>query len=146
MIELLFLTAIAAGIANPFQAGVNAQLNKQLGQPIWAGVIVYASGLAVLIAFQFCFRQPVSADKILGVSWWAWFGGLISVVPTVIGLTVAQRMGSTLFTGASITASIVTSVLLDHFGLIGFRQHGASPARLAGCGLMIAGLWIIARF
>lgn len=143
---LLFLAALAAGTANPFQSGANAQLNKQLGQPLWAGMIVYATGLAGLIALQLCFRQPSPADKIFGVSWWAWLGGLVSIIPTVIGLTIAQRLGSGLFTGASVTAALVTSVLLDHFGLIGFRQHPASPARVAGCALMIAGLWLIARF
>jgi transporter family-2 protein len=77
--------------------------------------------------------------------WWAWLGGLVSVISTVIALTVAQRLGSGLFTGVSVTASLVTSVVLDHFGLIGFRQHTASPARVAGCALLIAGLWLIAR-
>ena len=64
----------------------------------------------------------------------------------MIALTIAQRLGSGLFTGATVTAALLTSVLLDHFGLIGFKQHPASPARLAGCGIMIAGLWLIARF
>jgi transporter family-2 protein len=143
---LLFLSALAAGTANPFQSGVNAQLNKQLGQSLWASIIVYVTGLAGLIALQLCFRQAFPADKILEISWWAWLGGLVSIIPTVIGLTIAQRLGSGLFTGASVTAALVTSVLLDHFGLIGFRQHPASAARIAGCALMIAGLWLIARF
>ena len=143
---LLFLTALAAGTANPFQSGINGQLNKQLGQPLWAGIIVYATGLAGLIAFQLCFRHTVPAGRIPGVSWWAWFGGLISIVPTVIGLMIVQRMGSVLFTGTSVTAALLTSVILDHFGLIGFHHHAASPARIAGCGLMIAGVWLIARF
>jgi transporter family-2 protein len=55
-------------------------------------------------------------------------------------------MGSGLFTGVTITASLVTSILLDQFGLLGFRQHSASPGRLAGCALMVGGLWLIARF
>jgi transporter family-2 protein len=80
------------------------------------------------------------------VPWWAWLGGLVSVLSTFTALTIAQRMGSGLFTGASVTASLVVSVLLDHFGLLGFRQHTASPARVAGCALMVAGLWVIARF
>jgi transporter family-2 protein len=143
---LLFLVALAAGLANPFQSGINAELNKQLGTPLWTGLIVYTSGLIALIVLQLCFRHPLPTDKLVTVPRWAWLGGLISVIPTVIALIIAQRMGSGLFTGASITAALVTSVLLDHFGLVGFRQHTASPARMAGCALMIAGLWLIARF
>lgn len=146
MTWLLFLVALAAGTANPFQSGTNAELNKQLDAPLWTGIIVYASGLAALLVLQLCLRHPFPAGKVPNVHWWAWTGGLISVIPTVIALVIAQHMGSGLFTGASITAALITSVLLDHFGVVGFRQHTASPARLAGCALMIAGLWIIARF
>ena len=145
MTLLLFLVALAAGIANPFQSGLNAELNKQLGEPLWATVIVYTTGLAAVVLLLLVFRHPLPAGKLAGVSWWAWLGGLTSVISTVIGLTLVHRMGSSLFTGASITAALVTSVLLDQFGLIGFRQHTASPGRLAGCALMIAGLWLIAH-
>ena len=55
-------------------------------------------------------------------------------------------MGSSLFTGVTVTASLLASVALDHFGLIGFKQHAASPGRLAGCALMVAGLWMISKF
>jgi transporter family-2 protein len=147
MTWLFVFAALLAGTANPFQSGTNAQLNKQLGHPLWATVIVYSTGLVgLLIAQLFLKRSLPPAAAFAGISWWAWCGGLISLVPTAIGLVVAQKMGSGLFTGVTISASLVTSVLLDQFGLIGFKQHAASPARLAGCALMIAGVWLIARF
>lgn len=146
MTFLIFLAALAAGIANPFQSGVNAELNKQLDEPVWTGLFVYITGLIALLVIQVFVREPLPAGRLGAVPWWAWCGGLISIISTVIALTLAQRMGSGLFTGATITASLITSVLLDHFGLIGFKQHPASPARMAGCALMIGGLWLIARF
>ncbi len=146
MTVLVFLTALLAGIANPFQSGLNAELNKQLGKPIWAALFIYISALAALLLFQAFARQPFPTDKIASVPWWAWLGGLVSILSTVIALTLAQRMGSGIFTGATLTASVITSVLLDHFGLIGFKQHTAGPGRITGCALLIAGLWLIARF
>jgi transporter family-2 protein len=146
MTWLLFLAAFAAGTSNPLQSGANAELNKHFSQPLWTGLFVYATGLAGLLAVQLFIRQSAPATSLNSVPWWAWLGGLISLVPTVIGLTVAQRMGAGLFTGASITAALITSILLDHFGLVGFTRHAASPARLAGCAFMVCGLWLIARF
>ncbi len=147
MTIILMLVALAAGVANPFQSGTNAELNKQIASPIWASLFVYASGLAALLLFQAVTRGafPDSA-KIQAVPWWAWLGGLVSIISTVVGLTIAQKLGSGVFTGASVTAALVTSVALDHFGLIGFKQHAASPLRLTGCVIMIAGLWMVARF
>jgi transporter family-2 protein len=140
------LIAVLAGGANPFQSGTNAQLNKQLGQPLWAAVIVYVTGLAGVLVCELLFRQRIPAGpRIASVPTWAWMGGLISILPTIAGLTLAQRLGAGVFTGLSITASLVTSVLLDHYGLVGFRQHAASPLRIAGCAVMVAGLWMITR-
>ena len=146
MTLVFVLFALAAGAANPFQSGTNAQLNKQLSESVWAGLWVYATGLLGLLLVQLFLRQPVpSSQAISAVRPWAWLGGLISIASTMAGLMLAQRMGSGLFTGLTLTASLVTSVVLDQFGLIGFAQKTASPVRVVGCGLMVAGAWMISR-
>ncbi len=143
---LVFLVAIGAGMANPFQSGTNAELNKQMGSPMWAGVVVYATGLLGLLLFQVFLREAFpDGGRLHAVSWWAWAGGLISIASTMAGLTLAQRLGSGTFTGISVTAALVCSVVLDQMGAIGFRQHAASPLRMAGCALMIGGVWMISR-
>jgi transporter family-2 protein len=147
MVWLTFLMALAAGAANPFQSGTNAELNKQLGQPVWAGVIVYATGFLGLLLMLAVVREPLpTMAQAAAVKPWAWFGGLISIASTMAGLVLAQRLGSGVFTGLTLTASLVTSVVLDQMGMIGFKQHTASPGRLVGCGLMVAGVWMITRF
>lgn len=146
MVWVLWLIALATGAANPFQSGTNAELNKQSGQPVWTGLVVYAIGFTALLLVQTIFRPALpSPARLREVHWWAWMGGLISIAPTLAGLTLAQRLGSGVFTGLSITAAILMSVFIDHYGLIGFRQHSASPERFIGCGLMIAGVWLVTR-
>ena len=146
------LVALVAGAANPFQSGANAELNKQLGQPILAGVWVYTSGLAGVLLLAAAARQLTGAAlgragaTVVHVPWWAWCGGLISIASTLAGAIFAQRLGSGVFTGLSLTASLITSVLLDQFGGIGFRQHTASPLRLLGCALLVGGVWLLSRF
>ncbi len=147
MVWLSFLIALASGAANPLQSGTNAELNKQLGQPVWAGIIVYLTGLAGLLLILLVVRDPLpTMSQVMAVKPWAWLGGLISIGSTIAGLVLAQRMGSGVFTGLTVTASLVTSVVLDQLGVVGFRQHTASPVRVAGCALMIAGVWLIAKF
>ena len=146
MTILFVLIALAAGAANPLQSGTNAQLNKQLGAPVWAAISVYATGLLGVLVVQLFLRQPLPASHtITAVKPWAWLGGLVSIASTVAGLTLAQKMGSGVFTGLTLTASLVASVLLDQFGLVGFAQRSASPTRMVGCGLMVAGAWMISR-
>ncbi len=107
---------------------------------------MYALGLSLLLLFQLFVREPLPLAQTASVPWWAWLGAPISLISTFIALSIAQRMGSGIFTGVTVTASLLASVALDHFGLIGFKQHTASPGRLAGCALMVAGLWMISKF
>ena len=149
---IAILAALLAGAANPFQSGTNAELNKQLGQPVLAGLWVYLSGflgMLLLAGITRRFNGPFfgrAGAFAAHVPWWAWLGGLVSIASTLAGTVYAQRLGSGVFTGLSLTASLVTSVLLDQFGAIGFRQHASSPLRLLGCGLLVAGVWLVSRF
>ena len=94
MAWLSFVVALLAGAANPFQSGANAQLNKQLGQPLWATVVVYATGLAgVLLALAFVRERLPGMGQVHGVAWWAWLGGLISIASTMAGLMLAAEAG-----------------------------------------------------
>jgi len=145
---LSYVLALAAGSANPVQAGTNSQLNKGLASPMWAALFVYVSGLLGVLLIQLILREAWPAKNFAGpqLPWWAWTGGLLSIASTIAGLTLAQKMGSGTFTGLSLTASLVTSIILDQFGLVGFKPHPASPVRLTGAGLLIAGIWLIAKF
>lgn len=139
------LVSLLAGAANPFQSATNGQLNKQLGQPVWAGIVTYASGLAGMLLLQLFVRQPAPLAQAAEVNWWAWMGGLISILSTVAGLMLVQKLGSGIFTSLSLTASLVVSVLLDHFGILGLKHHPASPGRIVGCALLIVGVWLVGR-
>ena len=144
---IIVLIALAAGAANPFQSGSNAELQAHAHQALWTTAWVYASGLAGVVLLQVFARQPLpSAADLQAAPWWAWGGGLVSIAATMAGLTLAQRLGAGVFTGATITASVAVSLLLDANGWLGFKPHAASPLRLLGGALMIAGMWLVARF
>ncbi len=139
--------ALVAGAANPFQAGTNAELKTRLAQPLWATAWVYVSGLLGVLLVQAFVRQPLpSGSQASSAPWWAWTGGVISIIATFAGLMLAQKLGSGVFTGVSITAAVIVSITLDHFGLIGFKQHSASPMRLVGGALMVAGVWLVTKY
>jgi bacterial/archaeal transporter family-2 protein len=144
---LSYLFAFAAGAANPMQAGANAELNKGLASPLWSAMWIYVSGLAGILLFQLIIRQAWPGQKLAagGLPWWAWAGGVLSIASTMAGLTLAQKMGSGTFTGVSLTASLLTSIILDQFGMIGFKPHPLSTMRAAGAAFLIAGVWMIAR-
>lgn len=143
-----YLFTILAGAANPAQSGANAQLNKTLSQPFAAAAVVYATGLlGVLLVLLFRYSAAAeAAQKASQVPWWAWLGGLLSIASTLAGLMLARQLGSAVFTGISVTTSIASSLLLDHFGWLGFTQHSLNPGRIIGAVLMVLGLLLVNRF
>jgi transporter family-2 protein len=143
---IAILIALLAGAANPFQSATNGELNKQLHAPVWATVMVYVTGLAGVLLIQAFTREPLPLDKAASVHWWAWTGGVISILATMAGVLFVQKLGSGTFTSLSLTASLIVSVVLDQFGWVGLKQHTASPGRLAGCGLLVVGVWLVSKF
>ena len=146
MAWFVILLAIAAGALTPLQ-GTNAELFKHWQQPIWTTAWVYLSGLAVVLLIQAFARQALpSAAAVHEAPWWAYVGGALSIVTTLIALMFAQKLGAGLFTGLSLTASLIMGILIDQMGWIGFKQHSATPLRMLGGVLMIGGVWLITKF
>jgi bacterial/archaeal transporter family-2 protein len=144
----LYLFAVLAGALNAIQAGANATLSKTLGQPFLAAILILAVSaagflVAGLAAGQLSWPEPSAWGRL---PWWAWIGGLFGATVLASQLFVAQRVGAGPYVGLVVTAAVVMSLILDHFGLVGFEVHRVNPWRLLGAGLMIAGVGLVARF
>ncbi|KQP92421.1 MULTISPECIES: DMT family transporter [unclassified Methylobacterium] len=145
---LLYGFALVAGIANAVQSGTNATLSKSLGQPFAAAIVVSLVGAGTLLVVGLMlgrFALP-TVDEIRSVPPWAWLGGTLGALLILSQLFVAQTIGAAPYFGLLVTAGVVTSMLLDHFGWIGFEQHGVTVWRLLGGLLMIAGIALVAMF
>ena len=144
---LVALVAALAGVLNTVQSGANATLSRALDQPIAAALAVSAVNAAVYLAVGAVvgLGWPGGA-RIAAAPWWAWLGGVMGAAYVLAVITLAQRLGAAVFTGITVTAAIVTSTTLDHFGWVGFAQHAAGPWRILGCVLMIGGLGLVSLF
>lgn len=147
---MLFLYgfALLAGLASAVAPGQNATLAKAFARPLPAGVLSLLVSLAttgVIMLATGQFGLP-GADRLAEVPWWAWFGGLISAGLMMAQLFIAKKIGAATFLGLIVTAGVITSTLLDHFGLVGFKVHPASLWRVLGGALMIGGVGLVARF
>ena len=148
MIVLIYLYAALAGCMNSIQAGANAGLGKALDNKPLAGVIILAMSCAIvaLIALFGGRLAWPGAGKVAGVPWWAWTGGVLSAGFILSQLYTAERMGSAVFMTVTVTAAVLTSLALDHWGLVGFKEHPFNWGRAVGAVLIVAGLGFIAVF
>jgi bacterial/archaeal transporter family-2 protein len=111
-----------------------------------SALVVYAGGrLGVLATAPFIGKSAgalmVNASS---VPWWARIGGLMASVYVVATLTVSKGMGAGAFTAVTLTAAVVTSLALDHYGLLGFDVHPINWPRVASGTLMIVCVTLVA--
>ncbi|WP_236728935.1 DMT family transporter [Methylobacterium sp. WSM2598] len=85
-------------------------------------------------------------DKLSGVPWWAWIGGVAGAAYGLAAILLAYRLGAATLMASVVTGQVIASVLLDHFGWLGFEVHAANVWRLLGALLMIIGMVLVARF
>ncbi len=144
----LYALTIAAGLANAIQPGQNATLAKSLGLPITAGLITLLVSTLALLAGGFATGKLVwpTAEQVVAVPWWAWAGGLLSVLLILAQLYASPAIGAATFLGIIVTVGVLASLVLDHFGWVGFQVHPASAFRIAGAVLMVVGVGLVAVF
>lgn len=58
----------------------------------------------------------------------------------------APRLGAATFISITVAAQMITSVVLDQYGLLGFQVRQTSGWRIVGAILLIVGVALIRRF
>ena len=144
---LLYLVPALAGILNAIHSGTNAQLTKSLERPWWAAVFVcLISGVAIIPGILVTRESFPALESLAKTPWWAWLGTVIAAVPVITTLLFAGKLGGAAFNGLVVTATMVASLGLDHYGLLGFDTHAINAWRVAGAVLMISGVFLMCRF
>ncbi|MBE7418662.1 MAG: DMT family transporter [Ideonella sp.] len=141
---LLLLIAVAVGAAVPLQSAVNWRMGLSQGHPLYGAVVNTAVATLIFIVLILTLRLPAPNWRgSLAGPWWLWSGGLVGAAFVFGALYVAPRIGAASFAAATIFGTIVASLLIDQFGLLGFAVRPVSLQRLAGAGSMLAGLLLL---
>ncbi len=138
---------IIGGALQSAGAAMNGQLHKSLGNAWLASAVSFA-----LITFFFTsafliMPSPLPTTKSLSeLPWWAVIGGLVGAVQVYAGLSFVNKVGAGPFMGFTVTASLLASLAIDHFGWFRMDQHPMNIYRGIGGVLLIAGVALIAKF
>ena len=137
---------IFGGVLQAFGAPMNAQLKASVQNTWLASVISFGLVTMVFIgAFAILPRPLPTAEGLKAMPWWAPIGGLVGAVAVYAGLALVQKVGAGPYTGLTITAALITSLVIDHFGLFNMQVHAINAWRICGALLMIGGVTLIAK-
>ena len=145
MLWMMGALAFLGGILNTVQSGSNATLAKTLGHPMLAALFVTLANAALyLLIGGFAGIGWPERQAFAAVPWWAWLGGVFGGVYVLASIFFAEKLGAGIFIGLTVTAGVVTSIAMDHWGLVGFKPHALNWPRLLGAAFMICGLVLVA--
>jgi transporter family-2 protein len=136
-----------AGALQAVGAAMGGELNKSLQNPWLATSLSFMLVLFLTTALFVCMPRPLpSVGDLAAMPWWAPLGGIVGAVAVFAGFILIQKLGAAPVNGVTITANILASLAIDHFGLLRMEQHSMNPMRLLGAILMVGGVTLISKF
>jgi transporter family-2 protein len=147
VVWIYLLFAFAAGAVLPFQAGINAELAHWVHSPIRAAFVSFLVGsILLLVAAAFVFKPLPSWERLGHAPWWVWIGGALGAFYVVGSIVSAPKLGAATLIALVVAGQGVASVVVDHFGWVGFEPRHVTPGRLVGIGLVGAGVLLVRIF
>lgn len=136
------LFALAAGAMLPIQFGINAQLAQWVGGSARAALVSFVVGaLGLLVAVLFAARGW--PDRAGDAPWWVWIGGLLGAFYVLGSIVTAPKLGATTLVALILAGQAVASLLVDHYGWVGFEEHPVNALRIAGVVLLAGGVALV---
>ena len=130
---ILIVLVMLTGVLSPFQAGINAELNRHLGHPFLAAAFNCLSAGLYLLVLAMCFKVPMPAlTAVFKAPWWAWLGGVCGASYVAINLVAAPKLGALLLMCSFIVGTVAASLAIDYFGWVGYSVKGLNMFRLMG--------------
>ena len=141
----LFL-ALVVGMGVIVQTGANTQLSTTLDNPYLASLISFAVGTVALLIINMFVGGGFSSlntlqDKHTG--WWIWSGGIIGAFFVTSIIVMVPVLGSTRLFALTIAGQLIFSVIVDHYGWMGFPLQPVNLKKILGVLLLIVGTILV---
>jgi transporter family-2 protein len=138
------LFGFAAGAMLPIQFGINAQLANWVDSPLRATLVSFAVGTSALFLVMVAgYRDWPSGGSIAGAPWWVWVGGLLGAFYVLGSVVAAPKLGAATLVAVILAGQAVASLLVDHYGWVGFDEQAVTPGRVLGIGFVAVGVVLV---
>ena len=134
------------GFLLPVQVGINAELARYINSPLLAALISFTVGTVCLGLSVLIFKIQIPTINLITVMpGWAWCGGLIGAAVVLGSIIAGPKIGALALVGILLAGQLIASVLIDHFGWMGFPIQKMNAVRLVGVLFLVGGFYLIRR-
>lgn len=139
----LIVLAVLGGVAVTLQGQLMGQMDRAVGTRE-SLFITYAGG-GLVAALLLLGARGGNLRMVSSTPWYFSTTGLLGlVIVGSLGYTV-PRLGLTPALTVVTVSQFAVAAVIDHFGWLGAAAQPFGLMRLAGLGLMVAGVWLVTR-
>ena len=143
---ILTTLAFVVGGLLPIQVGVNAELAKYINSPILAALVSFLVGGMCLILGAVIFKAPLpTLNQVTTLPIWLWGGGMIGAAVVLGSILAGPKIGALALVSLLLAGQLVSSVLIDHYGWLGFPIQKMDVQRLLGVLLLVGGFLLVRK-
>jgi len=141
------LLALAIGLLLPIQVGINTELAQRISSPVTASFVSFAVGTIGLMICLWVLRGPwPDLNTITTVPKWLWLGGLIGAFAVFGSIISGPKIGLLSLVALVLAGQLLASLILDHYGWLGFPVRELSFGRISGSALLLIAAILIHKY
>lgn len=128
------------------QGPMNAKLAQNFGRHAVSTVsLTFFIGAVLLAVLALVLQVPLPSLADNTTTWWHWLGGLLGACYVATISFAVPKIGTASAMSLVLLGQVISSIMLDHFGLIGMAEHTTSWERLAGVALVFVGAVLVRK-
>ncbi len=145
MLQLVipFIAVVLVGVGIAIETPTNALLGKTSGSVLWASLISFVVGAAILGVATALTRPRLPDGWSAATPWYAWVGGAYGAGVVLASAWATSKLGAGTTLVVIVASQVALGVVLDHFGMLGLTPHPASLLRLCGVAVVVAGALLV---
>ena len=143
---LIALWAFAIGLMVPLQGVINAKLGKEVGGPTQSSLISFSGGFLIFVIIGlFNYQNLPSFSKVISLPPYLLSGGVIGSIFVLSSIVVIPQIGATGFTALIVAGQLISTIIFDHYGIMGLQVKPINTLRIVGVILLFSGVILVNR-
>jgi len=143
------LVSFAVGISTMLQASINVEFGEALGHGVRSAWANFFFAFLLIIPLVRFIDKP-DLDSLWGgmksAPWYLWFGGPLGAVFVTGTILIAPITGLSVLTVCVVLGSILASVLVDHFSILGAPHKPFTSFKALAIVLVVVGAAVMQKF
>lgn len=137
---------VIAGAFLPMQGSMNSKLAKAGENPVYASMISFTIGVLALVTYILLTSQNVSWKGLKDAPSYSWLGGVLGAFYVTVIIFAFPKIGPGLTFGLVVAGQLITSMVMEHFQIMGTPHQPISLGRIVGVLLIIIGVVAVKKF